>query len=328
MIFADKIIRLRKKNGWSQEELAEKMDTSRQAVSKWEGAQSVPDIGKILQLAQLFGVTTDYLLKDEIEDEEYTSDTADTSVRKITMADADTYLGLRLKAAVRIAVATFLCILAPVTLILLGAASEYPENNISENFAGAIGLITLFLLAAVAVVMYIYTGFTNAPYEFLDKEPFINEYGVQGMVREKQKAFQNRYMLLNIVGAALCILSPVPLFIGAFSGDGMFTVIMLSVLMVIAGIGVAIFIYAGVIMASMRRLLKEGEFSSSEKKTNQVVDAVSSIYWLVAVAGYLAYSFITNDWDKSWIVWPVAGVLYAVVATVCNLITKKDSSDK
>ncbi len=65
MIFADKLISLRKKSGWSQEELAEKLGVTRQSVSKWEGAQSVPDIDKILQLSRLFGVTTDYLLKDE-----------------------------------------------------------------------------------------------------------------------------------------------------------------------------------------------------------------------------------------------------------------------
>ena len=76
MILADKIIRLRKKNGWSQEELANKMSVSRQAVSKWEGAQTIPDLEKILQLSTLFGVTTDYLLKDEIEDEELTDDTS------------------------------------------------------------------------------------------------------------------------------------------------------------------------------------------------------------------------------------------------------------
>lgn len=66
MIFADKLIALRKKSGWSQEELAEKLGVTRQSVSKWEGAQSVPDIDKILQLSHLFGVTTDYLLKDEL----------------------------------------------------------------------------------------------------------------------------------------------------------------------------------------------------------------------------------------------------------------------
>ena len=54
MILADKIIRLRKKNGWSQEDLADKMNVSRQAVSKWEGAQTIPDLEKILQLSILF----------------------------------------------------------------------------------------------------------------------------------------------------------------------------------------------------------------------------------------------------------------------------------
>ena len=69
MTLSDKIIRERKKNGWSQEELAEKVNVSRQAVSKWEAGQSVPDLDKILQISNLFGVTTDYLLKYEVESE-------------------------------------------------------------------------------------------------------------------------------------------------------------------------------------------------------------------------------------------------------------------
>lgn len=70
MIFADKLIQLRKKNGLSQEELADKVGVSRQAVSKWESAQSIPDIDKVIALSGLFGVSIDYLLKDEIEIED------------------------------------------------------------------------------------------------------------------------------------------------------------------------------------------------------------------------------------------------------------------
>lgn len=62
MILADKIINERKKNGWSQEELASKLSVSRQSVSKWEGAQAVPDLQKIIAMAEIFGVSTDYLL--------------------------------------------------------------------------------------------------------------------------------------------------------------------------------------------------------------------------------------------------------------------------
>ena len=69
MILADKIMQLRKKAGWSQEELAEQLGVTRQSVSKWEGAQSLPDLEKILQMSRLFGVSTDFLLKDELEAE-------------------------------------------------------------------------------------------------------------------------------------------------------------------------------------------------------------------------------------------------------------------
>lgn len=67
MRLSDKIVELRKKNGWSQEELAEKLNVSRQAVSRWEVATAQPDATNILQLSKLFGVTTDYLLNDEYE---------------------------------------------------------------------------------------------------------------------------------------------------------------------------------------------------------------------------------------------------------------------
>lgn len=61
MILADKIINLRKKAGWSQDELAAQLNVTRQSVSKWEGAQSVPDLERIVKLSRIFGVTTDYL---------------------------------------------------------------------------------------------------------------------------------------------------------------------------------------------------------------------------------------------------------------------------
>lgn len=70
MTFADKLIRLRRKNGMSQEELAEKLGVSRQAISKWEGLLSVPDLQNVLKISELFNVSTDYLLKDSIEDSE------------------------------------------------------------------------------------------------------------------------------------------------------------------------------------------------------------------------------------------------------------------
>ena len=283
MILADKIIRLRKRNGWSQEELAAKMNVSRQAVSKWEAAQTTPDLEKILQLGNLFGVTTDYLLKDEMEDEEFTDET-DIPVKRITLSQADHFLKWRKSASVKIAVATFLCVIAVIPLLLLGAVSEV-ALSISENVAGGIGLVSLFVFVAVAVAIFLHCGFKNAPYDFIDKEPFETEYGVTGMVKERQKEYRPVYVRSNMIATGICILSPVPLLVGAFTENEFLIVIMLAITLLLAGIGAGIFIIAGVRWASMQKLLKEGEYTPQEirksyiKETNcNSVLAVSNSY--------------------------------------------------
>jgi len=325
MILADKIIRLRKKNGWSQEELAEKMGVSRQAVSKWESAQTVPDLERILMLGSLFGVTTDYLLKDEIENEEFTDDNDNTSVKRVTLAQANDFLAWRRVASVRIAAATFLCIIAVIPLLILGAATEVPDYHLSENVAAGAGLTVLLLIVAAAVAIFIFCGFKNAPFDFIDKEPFETEYGVTGMIKEKQKAYRGIYTKCNVAGTCLCILSPVPLFIGAFTENEFFTVIMLTVTMVLAGIGVVFFIISGVRWTSMQKLLKVGEFSPREIRKNRIKETVGTAYWLIATAVYLGWSFLTNDWKTTWVVWPVAGILFAVVMSLCNLFADREN---
>ena len=193
MILADKIIRLRKQNGLSQEELAERMHVSRQAVSKWEAAQTTPDLEKILMLSKLFGVSTDYLLKDELEQEEFTDDTLEPVTRQLTMEEANAYLAHRKWASVRIALATILCILSPVCLILMGGASDAAVLPFNESFSGFCGLAVLFVMVAIAVALFLLVGAKHSPYEFLEKEEFELAYGVYGMVKEKQKAFYSTY---------------------------------------------------------------------------------------------------------------------------------------
>ena len=116
MILADKIITLRKKAGWSQEELAEKLGVTRQSVSKWEGAQSIPDMEKLLTLSRIFGVSTDVLLKDEMDLTDTAQAATDTELperRSVTMEAAHDYLEKRRIASPRMALATFLCVLSP-----------------------------------------------------------------------------------------------------------------------------------------------------------------------------------------------------------------------
>jgi transcriptional regulator with XRE-family HTH domain len=321
MILADKIINLRKKNGWSQEELANKMDVSRQAVSKWESAQTVPDLQKILQLAELFGVTTDYLLKDEIETEEFTSDSTE-NVKTITMEEANEYLTLRRKASWQIAVGTLLCILSPVTLFILGAASEIPSLGVSEELMGIAGLGVLFLFVICAIAIFIYCGFKSDPYSFLENDEFKLAYGVKGLASDRKKKFRNTYVLCNIIATILCVISPVPLIISGFFDNDLLSVLMLVVLFVLVGIATFIFTVVGVQNASMEKLLKEGEYSEKEKTNNTLKGVVGLAYWGIIATIFIVWSYKADAFDISWVVFVIGGVLYPLVMYICDCISE------
>ena len=321
MILADKIIRLRKKNGWSQEELAEKINVSRQAVSKWESAQTVPDLEKILTLGNLFGVTTDYLLKDEMESEEF-SGTEIPAVRRLTLAEANEYLAWEEKSSLRIAAATFLCVFSPIPLVFLAGAAEAAKYGVTENMATLAGITMLFLLIAAAVAVFISCGFKSEPYKFLEKEMFDTEYGVTGMVSERQRQYKSTHTRCNMIGTMLCILSPVPIFIGMAVGSDFSMILAVCATLLLAGIGAAVFIVTGLRWASMQKILQSGDYAPAEKKRNEREAALSAVYWTLATAVYLAWSFSTGGWKETWIVWPVAGVLYAAVLNLYRLFTK------
>ena len=67
MTFAEKLLQLRKKKGYSQEDLADKLGVSRQVISRWEMGKAIPDSSNFLHISKLFQVSTDYLLNDEYE---------------------------------------------------------------------------------------------------------------------------------------------------------------------------------------------------------------------------------------------------------------------
>lgn len=326
MILADKIVTLRKRAGWSQEELAAQLGVSRQSVSKWEGAQSVPDMQKVVQMSRLFGVTTDYLLKEELGEPEPAQSEPDAPLRCVTMEQAADYLSLRRAAAPKLALATLLCVLSPVALLLLAALSDRPGAALSENAAAGIGLCVLLVLVAAAVAVFITCAAQVKAYAFLETEPFETACGVTGMVRERRAAAAPEHTRGKVAGTVLCILSAVPLFIAVcLNGPDLLYVAAVCLLLVLAGVGSALFVYGGVYQAAMDRLLEEGDYVRPRKRQNGVVGAISSIYWLAVTAAYLLWTF-GPWWDAqpqdTWILWAVAGVLYGAVMALVRGIRK------
>ena len=337
MILADKIITLRKKAGWSQEELAVQLGVTRQSVSKWEGAQSVPDLDKVVQMSRLFGVSTDYLLKDELEEEEFVESEADeTPLRRVTMEQAARYLALRKACAPKIALAVAMCIVSPVVIIFLSAMADAGLGGISENLAAGLGVSVILVLVAIAVGMFLSCGAKTKEFDFLEKEPFETEYGVSGMVRERRKAYEPTASRCTILGVVLCILAVVPLMLGVGLASSDVAALLVRVapadvyaaaavdaLLLLVACGVGVLVWSGTYTGAMDQLLEEGDYTRKKKARSGVMSTVSLIYWLSVTAIFLFYTFGPRGNGQpqySWFIWAVGGVLYAAVMGIVSLV--------
>lgn len=328
MILADKIIDLRKKNGWSQEELAEKLGVSRQAVSKWEGAQATPDLGRVLAMADLFAVSTDYLLRDELEAPAPTEDTAaedkaDSTVRRVSMEEANAFLDLCWRQAPGFARAVSLCVLSPIPLLMI--RSRTGEGPAAD--AGTIiGVVILLVMVAAAVVTFLRQGMEKKDYEYLEQEDIETAYGVSGMVKEKQAAYRESYTRAIVIGVVLDILSAVPVMLGALAANHSSEperIILSCVSLLLAMVAVAtyLFVRVGTVQGAFERLLEEGDYTRAGKRVGR--SPLIPAYWCLVTAGYLLWSFLTKAWEWTWLVWPVAGVFFGVLVSILKAAQQK-----
>ena len=161
MLLSEKIMSLRKRNGWSQEELAQQLGVSRQSVSKWESMASMPDIQKIMAMSELFGVSTDYLLKDELEELPATAIAADYAASSVQSGSSDRAVGSTTDSSAGDGSsasdgstgddASTSKAAAPKLSISLDTATEYLDA-IARTSRPTAGAITLFILGPALLV--------------------------------------------------------------------------------------------------------------------------------------------------------------------------------
>ena len=335
MILADKIMSLRKQNGWSQEELAEQLNVSRQSVSKWESGTSIPDIEKIIKMSQLFYVSTDYLLKDSKDDivdlpspvvstENIDYSSQDGDSKPISMEFATEFLEDTKDISKKFALAVSTCVMAPALLIILGALSEENVFGITEAIAGGVGITVMFLMIAAAVMIFVMDGMKLSKYEFLEKEQINLLYGVEAVVKRKKETYDPTFRICITTGVVLCIICPIPLLISSFAEvSDMVITLMVPVLLAFVSIACYLFVSSGMIYSSYQKLLQIDEYDPEEKKNMKRFDKVYGAFWCIITAIYLAISFITGRWDMTWIIWPVTGVLFVPFKLICEAIGNK-----
>ncbi len=333
-MLSEKIINLRKSRGWSQEELAERLNVSRQSVSKWESGVSNPDLDKIVAMSALFGVSTDYLLKDasekrepirdfapeqDDEEEQESSAREPLSEREVTPAESEDYIAATKRFGARVALGVLLCILSPVALILFSGFAEC-GMLLSENVAVAVGITALFLFVGAAVALFISSGMVLSKYDYLEKHLLVLPERTENALREEYEASDKKSILGITCGVLSCVFGILQLvLLGTLMGDSPMTIVLaVCLLFAFAAVGVYVIVRISYLRGAYQRLLQIGEFAPDSKQHKLRTELIESSYWLAVVAIYLAVSFWTHQWGITWIIWPVAAVFSTPVQTFMN----------
>ena len=210
MKLGQKIAGLRKKSSLSQEALAEKMNVSRQAVSKWESNQSIPDIEKIVDLSELFGVTTDYLLNNGTPSFELPGKSSEEKIEKalpaITDQEIDQYLEVAKKAAHFESLSIALFFLAIASFCLFSTLVF-----ISHNIFGTVAYIAPIIIIAIALGYFIHAKLMMHEFKSITQNKFALTSTQNDLIDSSAHEFRNKNNRRIVIGVVLCILAIIPL---------------------------------------------------------------------------------------------------------------------
>lgn len=345
---AEKIYKRRKLLGLSQEQFAEKLCISRQAVSKWESGQSMPDLDKIIAMSDLFGVSTDYLLKDTSpEDDIPNQQEASTEAGKVDSNDqidwketqknkgkktaaqpqtqqgrlldkeeTEHFIQVRKKAANSIAFGVLLCIISVAVVILGDVLLPATDEGISVIF--------MFLIIMAAVGLFIYYGMAlNRLHQKLGLRVCLPE-NLRQEIEEKDAVFHEKFVLHIVAGVMLCIGSVIPpIIIETLTAKSERNEDLGAIaFFCMVAVAVFLFIKAGIIKSTFDILLGRQKTPAMEEKEKTLMGTVMGLYWCIVTAVYLLISFLNHQWAYTWIIWPIAGVLCGAIAVVINYMTK------
>lgn len=272
--------------------------------------------------------------KSEIQNEDTVKNKSDTEYNSfrsskdtgihLTEIDGAEYLFAVKQSSIQIAAGVFLCICSPALLILLSGI-QYTMVSFSDRITSGAGVTVLLCMVACAVGLFINAGMKLNSYSYLKKECFtIDETYAQEIVQLRENR-KDKFKVKITAGVMMCILSVVPLLISA-ALDGISdlpNILSVILLLIIVGIAVSFFITAGMEEESYAVLLQEKDFSVKKKSAKNITDIISSIYWPIIVIVYLASSFITGGWGYTWLIWPLAGILYQIICSIAEESVKK-----
>ena len=281
MKFGEKLQKLRKEKGMSQEELAARLHVSRQAVSKWENDQGYPETEKMLMIGNIFSVTMDYLLKDEGGDQP--QEQGFYASRECVQG----YLQQEKRITLRIAVGTLLCILSGLPILI------FPQlEDVMSVFS--------MLIIALGIAVFVSLSFDKDEYKILKQEPLYFDHDYLQELKGEHDGLQKKFKRLIIGGLLLIFLSCI---IAIISEDvlHMEEGLLDAVYLLLISTAVFLFIYAGCSMDTYE-LLVDNETYRKKKHGERF----SWLYYVTIGCASILYVglgmlFGKEAWRTGWI---------------------------
>ena len=260
MILSEKITELRKRNGLSQEEFGARIGVSRQAVSKWEMAQTTPDVAKVLAMAEVFEVPVDFLLKDEYDLSYLNAKPAAAEIKEPAPAENDRYM-LSLEEAQEyfkdIRQSTKKIILAIILFFISPFAGIYLTVTGDEKL-GILGVIIQIIFLIGVAICIVLAVWQLKGYKHIRSAKTELAYGVKGVAEEYKKNFEHTHLIGIIIGVILIIASVIPMMVCAlFTEEDIITVSCAALMLLMLAAGISFVVYVSLINSGYARIIRK-----------------------------------------------------------------------
>ena len=294
MSLSENLQNLRKIKNMSQEELAEKLNVSRQAVSKWESGSGYPETEKIISICEIFDCSMDELVKGKITEDVKEEKSNYDSVMTKTAKGIATGVGIIL-------------IGVSLLLTLIGLA---PNEQAEDQYA-LIGVVMVLIGVVFAVPLFIMNGTKRD--DFKKKNTKIaNVYSEKEVEEGKSK-----YTKFLAVGVSIILTGVVAMMaligLKVFGEESIFPV---AILMYFVTIGASTIVYGGQMKDKydIEKYNKENseEYKAKEEKTGKICGVIMLITTII----FLVWGFVFSSWSINWIVYPIGGILCGIVGTI------------
>lgn len=294
MSLSENLQNLRKIKNMSQEELAERLNVSRQAVSKWESGNGYPETEKIISICEIFDCSMDELVKGKIsmdvKEEKSNYDSIMTKVAK----------------GISIGVGLILLGVSAMLTIIGFAANEQAE----EKFA-MIGVVMVLIGVVFAVPLFIINGTKRDDYKKKNTK-IANVYSEEEV--EKGKSKYTKIMAVGISTILIGVIAMLSLMGLKVFGEN--STLPIAILMYFVTIGASMIVYCGQMIDKydIEKYNKENteEYKAKEEKTGKICGVIM----LVTTIIFLVWGFIWSAWHINWIVYPIGGILCGIVGTI------------